>query len=126
METKVEGPRNLGFVLSEANGSLSYETVTIASGAGNLQPGTVLGKITTGGKYIPSPAALVEGSEGAETAVAVLGYGVDATSSDAKAVILARHAEVKRDKLIFAASVNDAGKITAKHTQLAALDIRVR
>jgi hypothetical protein len=48
MENKVEGPRNLGFVLSESEGTRSYETVTIPAGTGKLKAGTVLGAIAIG------------------------------------------------------------------------------
>lgn len=42
------GARAYEFLLSEAPGSLSREAVTIASGAGALVAGTVLGRITLG------------------------------------------------------------------------------
>lgn len=48
MEILTEKPRALAFILSEANGYLSREVLTIASGAGKLQAGTVLGKISLG------------------------------------------------------------------------------
>ncbi|MBB4145807.1 head decoration protein [Rhizobium rhizoryzae] len=121
-----ETPRDLGFLLSEGSRTLSRETVVIASGAGKLNAGTVLGKITASGKYIPSPAAQVAGKEGAETAVAVLGYEVDATSADVQTVVIANDAEVKRPMLVFDASVNDATKQTAKLTQLRAVNIKAR
>lgn len=126
MDNKVEGPRDLAFVLSEGNGKISREVVTIKSGAGKLNPGTVLGAITSGGKYVPSPNAEVEGSEGAEAAKAVLAYGVDATSADVQAVVIRRFAEVKKSLLVLHASVNDAGKITTKLGQLAAQNIIAR
>ncbi|MCF1744219.1 head decoration protein [Paradevosia shaoguanensis] len=126
MDIKVQGPRDLDFVLSEASGTRSYETVTIKAGAGKLKPGTVLGKITTGGKYIPSPDAEVVGSEGAETAVAVLGYGTDATTDDTLAVVMKRDGEVKKPMLVFAASVNTDNKVAAKLAQLAAANIHAR
>lgn len=126
METKSMGPRNLGFVLSEANGMRSYETVTIAAGAGKLVAGTVLGIVTASEKYIPSPNAEVIGSEGAETATAILAYGADATDDDVEAVIFARDGEVKSAFLVFDDSVDDATKIGAKHSQLATANIHVR
>ena len=121
-----ETPRDLGFLLSEGPRTLSRETVVIASGAGKLNAGTVLGKITASGKYIPSPAAQVAGKEGAETAVAVLGYEVDATSTDVQTVVIANDAEVKRPMLVFDTSVNDATKQTTKLTQLRAVNIKAR
>lgn len=40
-----EGKHTADFLLSEANGSLSREIVTISSTAGGMEPGTVLGRI---------------------------------------------------------------------------------
>jgi hypothetical protein len=42
------------FLMTEANGQRSRETITIASGAGIIAPGTVLGKVTASGKYVAS------------------------------------------------------------------------
>ena len=126
MDNRTEGARDLEFLLSEGNGKISREVVTIKSGAGKLAPGTVLGALTTGGKYVPSAHAEVTGSEGAEVAKAVLAYGVDATSADVSAVVIRRDAEVKKSMLVFAATVSDAAKITTKLGQLAALTIIAR
>jgi hypothetical protein len=126
LDTKTQGPRALAFVLSEGNGMISREVVTIASGAGVLDPGTVLGQITASKKYIASPAAEVVGKEGAETGSAVLAYGVDAGSADVEAVVIKRQAEVKTPMLVFDASVNDATKKAAKLAQLAAANIIAR
>lgn len=126
MDIKAEGPRDLAFLLSEGNGKISREVVTIKSGAGILKPGTVLGQITAGGKYVISANAEVVGSEGAETAKAVLAYGVDATSADVAAVVIRRLAEVKTSMLVFDASVNDTGKTATKLGQLAAQNIFAR
>jgi hypothetical protein len=126
LETKTEGPRNLAFVLSEGNGQISREVITILSGAGVLEAGTVLGQITASKKFVISPNALVVGKEGAETAKAILAYKVDATDADAEAVVVARHAEVKEPMLIFDALVNDNTKKAAKLTQLAAATIIAR
>ena len=54
-------------------------SVTVASGAGVLQAGTVLGKVTASGKYVAYDNTALDGSE---TAVAILADKVDATSSD--------------------------------------------
>jgi len=126
MTIKTEGPRNLAHILSEGNGSISRDVVVIASGAGVLLPGTVLGKITASGKFTTSPEASTVTIEGAETATCVLAYGVDATSADVDAVVTARLAEMKGQQLTYDATVNDGTKIAAKATQLAALDILVR
>lgn len=126
MDTKTEGPRNLAFVLSEGNGKISRDVVTIASGAGKLEPGALLGVITASKKYTFSPNAEVVGIEGAETAKAVLAYGVDATSADVEAVILSRQAEVKEPMLVFHSSVDNGTKRAAKLSQLAAVSIIAR
>lgn len=126
LETKTEGARNLAFVLSEGNGKISRDVVTIASGAGKLEAGTVLGRITASEKLVASPDAEVVGKEGAETAMAVLAYRVDATSEDVEAVVIARHAEVKEPMLVFDATVDNASKIAAKLEQLSAATIIAR
>lgn len=60
-----------GYIVSEANGHRSRETVTIKSGA-DLLAGTVLGKITTGAQSVGAPAAFAsnagDGSPGTFTA----------------------------------------------------------
>ncbi len=126
LETKTEDARNLAFVLSEGNGKISRDVVTIASGAGKLEAGTVLGRITASENYVASPAAEVVGKEGAEAAMAVLAYRVDATSEDVEAVVIARHAEVKEPMLVFDATVDNASKIAAKLEQLSAATIIAR
>ena len=125
LTTLTEGPRNLGFVLSD-HGGISFDPVTIVSGSGKLKAGTVLGQITASKKFAPSAAASVAGNEGAETAKAVLAYAVDATSADVTAVVLARLGEVKKPLLVFEASVDTAPEIAAKHAQLAAVFIIAR
>lgn len=123
MDTKTESQRTLAFLLSEANGKRSRQTVTIISGAGVLAAGTVLGKITASGKYTSSPAT---GADGSESAIAVLSHEVDASAADVAAVVIARDAEVKTPELAYAASVDDSNKRAAKATQLATVGIIVR
>lgn len=126
LDIKTMGPRALAFVLSEGNGLISRDVVTIASGAGKLEPGTVLGQVTASKKFVSSPNASVEGSEGAETAKAILAYGVDATDADVEAVVVSRHAEVKVPMLVFHASVDNDTKRGTKLSQLATATIIAR
>lgn len=128
LDIKTMGPRALAFVLSEQEGvgEISREVVTIASGEGQIKPGTILGQVTASEKYVVSPNAEVVGKEGAETASAILAYGVDATSADVEAVVLKRIAAVKKPMLLFDASVDDDTKKAAKLAQLAAVDIIAR
>jgi hypothetical protein len=111
------------FVLSEGNGNISRDSITIVSGAGVVRAGTVLGKITASGKYTPSPAT---GADGSQVAVAVNIYEVDATSADVAVAAIMRDAEVNVNTLTYAASVDDNTKKAAKATQLAAVNIIVR
>lgn len=125
--TKFTEGRHPGeFILSEANFHRSRGKVTIASGSGVFEPGTVIGKITAGGKYAPSPAAETPGIEGAETALAVTIYGGDATNADVEVTVIERDAEVKGFALEYDASVNDDTKKAAKATQLKAIGVIVR
>ena len=119
-------PRDLVFLLSESEGTRSRATGTIASGAGKLSPGTLLGEVTATGELVPSPDAEVAGLEGAEIVTAILAYAVDATVQAVDVAIIDRSAEVKASMLIFDASVDDQSKIDAKTAQLNALGIRVR
>ncbi|BBE74356.1 head decoration protein [Oharaeibacter diazotrophicus] len=101
----------------------SRETVTIASGAGVLATGTVLAKVTASGKYV---AAAASGSDGTQTAVAVLVTPVDASAADQKAVVVARDAIAGHAGLTWGATINDSTKRAAAITQLAAVGILVR
>jgi len=122
MATYNEPIRPAEFLLSEAEGTLSRESVVIASGSGVIQPGTVLGKITTGGKYAPFDD---DNTDGTETAVAIALMQVDATSAEAPCAVITRLAEVKSTALVWA-STNDAGDKTAGIADLAARYIILR
>lgn len=123
MQTMTEKARRLAFLLSEGNGSISRDVVTILSGSGVLEPGTVLGKVTASGKYKPATAT---GTDGAETAIAVLTERVDTSSADAEAVVISRLAEVKRPMLVFGATIADASTEGAAVAQLSAATIIAR
>lgn len=119
-----ESPHDGNFILSEdAEGRLSRDKIVIASGAGKLLPGTVLGQVTASDKFVPSPETAADGSEAAS---AILIGPVDATDADALAVGVMRHAEVNRFGLIYDASVDDDLKKSAKWDQLRAVGIVVR
>lgn len=127
MENVTMQTRALSFLLSEAAGRRSRAKATIPSGTGTVAAGTVLGELTaTKGHFIPSPAAQVVGKEGAETATAILAYGVDATTEDVEVTIIDNDAEAKLPMLTFEASVDDQPKTDAKIAELAAAGIRVR
>ena len=121
MATLTEGKHAGGFLVWEVLREFNRETITIASGAGKVAPGTVLGKITTGGKYTGlAPAA----TNGSQNPAGILWAGVDATAADALGVVILRGpAIVSKAALVFDASVDDAAKKAAKHAQLTAIGI---
>lgn len=110
------------FIKSEGNGDISRETIVIVSGSGKLFAGTVLGKITVGGKYKPYDN---DNADGSQTAAAILVYDVDATSSDVTTVGLVRFAEVWTNRLVWASTVAGGEKAPA-YTELAAANVFVR
>jgi Bacteriophage lambda head decoration protein D len=121
MPTLTEGRHAGGFLVWEASRDYCREVVTIVSG--QLEPGTVLGKITVGGKYAAHDP---DATDGTETAVAVLWDKADASGGDVSAVAIVRGpAIVNRHDLVFAGSPDEAA-ITAAHAALAAAGIIVR
>lgn len=102
--TLTEGRHAGEFLLSEANGQLSREAITVASGE-DLVAGAVLGQVTASGKYVEYNPANADGSE---TAVAVLYDAVDATGGDADGVAIARQAEVASTKLTWFSGASSA------------------
>ena len=117
-------PSTMGDVLKyEINPNYTRETVPLLEGTA-YPVGSVLGRITASGKY---KLATSGGTDGAQTAGAVLLYAVDATPGDAVGVVLMRGpAIVSRAALAYDGTVDDAAKITTKISQLAALGIIVR
>jgi len=126
MTTFTEGRHAAEFILSEANGQRSRDNVTVYggfTGAATLKAGTVLGKITSGGKYAASAAS---GSDGSQTAIAVLLDNIDIADGDVVAAIIARDAEVNGGSLEYEATVDTDNEKATKATQLAAVGIIVR
>jgi hypothetical protein len=106
------------FVVSEGNGKISRETITVVSGE-TLEAGAVLGKITASGKYKALDPAAVDGSE---AAAAILYDAVDASVADAEGVAIARLAEVNAAELVWPDGITGGEKTTALG-ELAALNI---
>ena len=123
MTMLTEGKHTGGFLVWEVLRDYTRETVTIASGAGKLEPGTVLGRITTGGKYTNfAPGA----SNGSQNASGILWDSVDASAADAPAVILLRGpAIVNRHDLVWPDGATEA-QITTATTALASIGIILR
>ena len=123
MTTLTEGPHPGSFLVWEVLRDYTRETITVASGAGKLAPGTVLGKITTGGKYTGlAPAA----TNGSQNAAGILWAAIDATDADAASVVILRGpAIVNRSEIILPEGATEA-QINAAITALAALGIILR
>jgi hypothetical protein len=123
MTTLIEGKHAGGFLIWEVLRDYTRETVTIASGAGKLAPGTVLGKITTGGKYTGlAPAA----TNGSQNAAGILWGDIDATDAEASGVVLVRGPAIaNRQELVWPAAATEV-QITTATTALAALGIILR
>ncbi|KGL00049.1 head decoration protein [Thalassobacter sp. 16PALIMAR09] len=123
MTTLTEGKHAGGFLVWEVLRDYTRETVTIASGAGKLSPGTVLGKITTGGKYtVLTPGA----SNGSQNAAGILWAAVDATDADAPGVVILRGPTlVNQHEIVWPEGATEA-QITAATTALATIGIILR
>jgi Bacteriophage lambda head decoration protein D len=109
------------FIVSEGNGSISRETVTVLSGE-ILEAGAVLGKVTASGKYKALDPAAVDGSE---VPAGVLYDAVDASVADAEGVAIVRLAEVNAAELVWPDGIT-TGEQTTALGQLTALTIIAR
>ncbi len=115
-----EGRHAGEFIVSEGNGRISREVITITGG--NFDAGTVLGKITASGKFTNlTPAA----NDGSQNAAAILFDNARAAAADVKGVVVARMAEVKAAELVWPAGITDAQKAAAL-ASLAAVNIIAR
>jgi hypothetical protein len=101
------------------NSGYSREEAVMASGAGKVLTGTVLGKITASGKYKP---VTVAANDGSQNAAAILLNSVDATSADAPCVIIARDAIVVQQGLLYGADVDTSAERLAVQNALRALN----
>lgn len=122
-------PKTLSEVLKSEFGTISREVVTIKSGEGVLEIGTVLAKLTSGGDAGKYVAAVhdTEATDGSNIGAAVLLDKCDATSADASNVVVcARLAEVSALGLVWDSSVDNATKKNLKIADLATHNIIVR
>jgi hypothetical protein len=112
-----------GFLVWEVLRDFTRETVTLAAGSGKLLSGTVLGKVTTGGKY----TALAPGAtNGSQNAAGVLWAAADASDADRAAVVIVRGpAILNRSELTMPDGMTEA-QMTSLTTALTALGIVLR
>ena len=123
MTVLIEGRHPGEFLMSEANGQRSRENITIASGAGIIAPGTVLGRITASGKCLASATGA---SDGSQTAIAIALYGCDATASDVAISAITRDAEVNGHILTYHPDRDAPADKAAAQADLAGVGIIVR
>lgn len=109
-----EGIHTAEFLLSEANGSLSREQVTVIAGPAMVS-GTVVSQLTADGTWAPYDDA---GTDGTEAAKGILYTELAASAATRKAVVFVRQAEVAAARL--------TGYNANAKTDLAAAGIIVR
>ncbi len=97
MPTLTEGRHTAEFLLSEANGHRSRDTVVLSSTAAARVPGTVLSKQTTGGKYVAYDETGID--DGRRVAAAILYAAAPDSAADQNVVVISRDAEVKGSSL---------------------------
>ena len=121
MPVLTEGRYAGEFIVSEGNGKISRETITVLSSQ-TLQAGAVLGKVTASGKYKAlDPAA----ADGPQSAAGIVYDAVDASTADAEGVGVVRLAEVNAAELVWPGGIT-AGQKTTALGQLTALNIIAR
>ncbi len=120
----VEGRHTGEYIKSEGNWEISRDNVVIASGAGVVIPGQVLGQITASQKFVP----LTEGATDGSNVAAAINYAyVDATLSDIPAAVTARQTEVYGLRLTWDPSISGTpANLAAAIAQLKTLGIIVR
>ena len=123
MTVLIEGLHPGAFLMTEANGQRSRENITLASGAGIVAPGSVLGRVTATGKYVVSAVGATDGSQ---TPAAINIYGADASAEVASVSAIVRDAEVNGRCLVYHADRDQPAEKAAAHEALKSLGIIVR
>ncbi|WP_455480098.1 head decoration protein [Bartonella sp. B23] len=103
-----ENVRNAAY-LGRYDPDLSNEEVTFASGA-EIVAGTVMGKVTATGNYVPLN---LEAEDGSQVPAGISYANVDATKEEQRAVITARLSTVKASELIWPSSITAEQKKAA-------------
>lgn len=120
-QTALSEARHMGgFIVSMANGQRSFDRIVLAQGSVGLA-GTVLGKVTATGSFIP---CVETAGDGSQVAAAILYAATDASVADTHCAAFTRSAEVNGSELDYGAAT--APQILAMNGQLAAVGIVVR
>lgn len=122
MSVKTEGVRNAEFLISEANGTRSRLAVTVHVPAGETYlAGLVLGKVTSGGKYV---ARLTGAGDGSSTAKGILYEHAD--NADGVAAVDFERTIINADAEVQGETMDANGGVEATVlTELLALGIKV-
>lgn len=116
----IEGKNPGEYLVHEESCDLSRDKVTLTGGS--YVDGTVLGKISSTGKYVAlSPSA----SDGSQLASGILRGNTDASSGDKDAIIHNALSKVRDTNLTWPDGISEAQKTTAIN-QLAALFVKVQ
>lgn len=107
MTILTEKNRAAEFLLSEGNGQISRESITVVAG-NELPAGQVVGIITASGKYTIYDNVATDGSE---VAAGILYAPLDTSASDRNGVAIVRMAEVAEARLT---GLDTAGKADLK------------
>ncbi|MBA9083494.1 MULTISPECIES: head decoration protein [Bartonella] len=103
-----EGPRDSAY-LGRYDPDMSNEEVIFAQGY-EVSAGTVMGLVTSTGKYVPfNPDA----SDGSEIPAGISYANVDVSESDQRATITVRLCTVKKSELIWPDKIDEKKKETA-------------
>lgn len=121
MSAKTETGHAGGFIMSEANGKLSRENVTLAEGQ-VVKAGEILGVVTSGGK---SATWDNNASDGTQAAKAISINDADASDGDLEIAVISRDAEVNGNELVIG-DTSPATTIEDARADLLALGIVIR
>lgn len=124
MPVITEGRHSAEFLLSEAEGNRSRDTIKLLAGSGEVKVGTVLGKVTASGKFKPHDPA---GNDGSQIPAAINLYPLAVPAdADLPASAITRDAEVKGACLTYNAATDTQPEKDAVNIGLAALGIIIR
>jgi hypothetical protein len=125
-----ENPRISDLVKYEQapeHGWCRNDVVINVAAAADYKIGTVLGKVTATGKYIPVNAAVVVGEEGAEVAAAILLENVSvAATTDTTVTAAVNGAMIVRDGGLVFVNTHSTAERAAAVAAIEALGIKTR
>lgn len=117
MSTLTEGSYLSDWLREERENSFSRDAIVLLAGSGEMVTGTVLGKITASGKFVPLD---LDASDGSQAAAGILVSGVTAESGvDADGAAIVRDAGINTDGLTWPTGATAEEKAAALVSLLA-------